>query len=131
MNIHEELFIKNFIVPQKCERYLSLFDSKKGRKKLIEGFYHLNDFNEEHATEVLPNMQFAEDIYKILKSKGASENCYVISANSELDQKEFSLFEILKEVVGFEGGTFLSCVAGKLGYHEGEDMGARYIFEKK
>lgn len=35
MNIHEEQFAKNFIVPEKRERYLSMLDSKKGRKKLI------------------------------------------------------------------------------------------------
>ena len=41
MNIHEEQFARNFIVTEKRERYLSMFDSKQGQKKLINGFYHL------------------------------------------------------------------------------------------
>ena len=41
------------------------------------------------------------------------------------------LLEALEKVFG-EGndGTFLSCVAGKLGYYEGEEVGARYILKK-
>ena len=131
MNIHEQLFIKSFIVSQKQERYLSMFGSKKGRRKLIKGFYHLNDLAEEHATEIPPNEHFAEDIYKILKVKGSPDVCYVISTNQELDKKELNLLEVLEKIVGDSNGTFISCIAGKLGYYKGESPGPRYIFEKK
>ncbi len=132
MNIHEELFARNFIVREKRERYLSIFDSKKGRKKLIKGFYHLNDLDEEHATEISPNKHFAEDIYKMLKAKGSPDICYIISTNQELDKNELNLLEVLEEIVGdCNDGTFISCIAGKLGYYEGESPGSRYIFEKK
>jgi hypothetical protein len=131
MNIHEELFAKNFIVPEKRERYLSMLVSKKGRKKLISGFYHLSDLEEKYATEVPPNEQRAENIYEKLKAKGSPDICYVISTNDEFDGKELTLIDVLEEIVGScEDGTFISCIAGKLEYYEGESMGARFIFEK-
>lgn len=132
MNIHEEQFAKHFIVPEKRERYLSMLNSKKGRKKLLDGFYHLRDLEEKYSKEVPPNHQWAEDIYKMLKEKGSPDVCYVISTNKELDGRELSLVDVLDEIVGTcHDGTFISCIAGKLGYYEGESMGARYIFEKK
>lgn len=132
MNINEELFIKNFIVKEKRERYLSMFDSKKGRKKLIADFYHLNDLEEKYAKEVPPNEQTAERIYEILKAKGSPEKCYIISTNNDFDGKELSLIEVLEEIVGdCNHGTFISCIAGKLGYYEGESAGVRFILEKE
>jgi len=38
MNIHEEQFARNFIVTEKRERYLSMFDSKQGQKKVNKRF---------------------------------------------------------------------------------------------
>lgn len=132
LNFHEEQFAKNFIVPEKRERYLSMLDSKKGRKKLIEGFYHIRDLEEKYATEVPSNEQRAENIYKMLKAKGSPDICYMISTNRKFDGEELPLIEVLEEIVGTcDDGTFISCIAGKLGYYEGETMGARYIFEKK
>ena len=131
MNLHEEQFIRNFIVPQKRERYLSMFESKKGRAKLIQDFYHLGDLEESLATELSPNEQSAEKIYEILKAKGSPDVCHVISTNDEIDGKEMPLIDVLKEIVGDgNDGTFISCIAGKLGYYEGEDIKTRYIFEK-
>ena len=49
MNIHEERFIRSFIVPRKQERYLSMFGTKRGRSKLIRGFYHLADLDIKYA----------------------------------------------------------------------------------
>lgn len=132
MNIHEELFARNFIVAEKRERYLFMLESKKGRKKLIAGFYHLSDLEEKYATEVPPSQQWAKNIYGMLKVKGSPDVCYMISTNEKLDGKESPLIDVLEEIAGdCNDGTFVSCIAGKLGYYEGESVGARYIFEKK
>ncbi len=131
MNIHEEQFARNFIIPEKRERYLSMLDSRKGRKKLIDGFYHLRDLEEKYATEVPPNEQWAENIYEMLKAKGSPNICYIISTDKEFDGKELPLTDVLGEIVGAcNDGTFISRIAGKLGYYEGESIGARFIFEK-
>ncbi len=68
----------------------------------------------------------------MLKAKGSPNICFIISTNIEFDRKELPLIDVLEKIVGTcDDGTFISCIAGKLGYYEGESMGARYIFEKK
>jgi len=130
MNVHEEQFARSFIVPEKRERYLSLLDSKRGRKKLRDGLYHCRDIDYRFAHLVPAGEQYAEAIERVLKSKGAPEKCYLFSAESEFDGREMFLSEALWEVVDSGSGTFVSCIAGKLGYFEFEDMGERYILEK-
>lgn len=132
MNVHEEQFIKTFIVSPKRERYTSLFGSSKGRSKMIQGFYHLHDLDERLATKISPGEQSVESIFRTLKSKAAPDLCYVISTNEKLDGKEAQLSEVLREIVGTcNDGTFISCIPGKLGYYEGEDIDTRLILEKK
>jgi len=130
MNVHEEQFARSFIVSEKRDRYLSLLDSKRGRKKLRDGLYHCRDLDERFAHLVPSGQQCSEHIERVLKSKGAPEKCYVFSADDEFDGREMPLSEALSEIVGFVPGTFISCIAGKLGYFEFEDMSERYILEK-
>jgi hypothetical protein len=65
----------------------------------------------------------------LLLGKGAGIKCWVISENAELDGKEIDLQTALKETVGRQMGTFISCTPGKLAYFEDED--GRYILERK
>jgi len=130
MNVHEEQFARSFIVPEKRDRYLSMLDSKRGRKKLRDGLYHCRDLDRRFAHLVPSGEQYSESIERVLKSKGAPEKCYILSADDEFDGREMSLSEALSEVVGFVPGTFISCIAGKLGYFEFEDMSERYVLEK-
>jgi hypothetical protein len=67
-------------------------------------------------------------LQKLLVEKGAGAKCWVISENSELDGKEIDLQTALKETIGYQMGTFISCIPGKLAYFEDED--GRYILER-
>jgi hypothetical protein len=49
----------------------------------------------------------------------------------KLLQKEKSLKAALTEIVGYGGGTFVSCIAGKLGYFESDEATDRFILERK
>ena len=130
MNIHEEQFARFFIKPEKSDRYLSMLDSKRGRKKLRDGLYHCRDLDSRFAHLVPSGEQYSTSIGRVLKSKGAPDTCYVFSADDEFDQREMLLSKALSEIVGFVPGTFISCIAGKLGYFEFEDMSRRYILER-
>jgi hypothetical protein len=66
---------------------------------------------------------------KLLVGKGAGIKCWVISENADLDGSEIDLEIALKETVGRQMGTFISCIPGKLDYFEDED--GRYILERK
>ena len=129
MNVHEEQFARSFIVSEKRARYLELLDSERGRKKLVWGLDHCKDLDMRFAHLIPPNQQTVDSIERILKSKGAPDRCYVISSGDEIDAKEMLLSEALQKTVGW-GGTFISCVAGKLGYFEFDEPSERYILEK-
>ncbi len=74
--------------------------------------------------------QDAETIAALLKRLGAPDCCYVVAADKHLDGQMHDLIEALDEVVGFLGGTVISCVPGRLLYFEGEDRGERYVLSR-
>jgi|SRR5215213_4854407 len=130
MNLHEEEFARAFIVPGKQERYLSMLQSLKGRARLLAQFPHCKDLNMKYATLVPAGQQNARAIAKLLANKGAPELCHVISADGDIDNRELPLANALEQTVGMNMGTFISCIPGKLGYFEFEDIGQRYIFAR-
>lgn len=130
MNQHEEKFAREFIIPEKRDRYVSLIGSAKGRKKIVADFHHIEDLDERYAKLIPSNQQSAESIYRLLKEKGAPQLCYIMSDDSSIDRKEMPLREAISKVEGSNFGTLVSCIAGRLAYFETEDMSGRYILEK-
>ena len=49
---------------------------------------------------------------------------------SDLDRQRVDLRAALDEIVGWEPGTFISCVAGKLAYYEGEYKNERHLLQR-
>ena len=65
MNAHEEQFALAFIMPEKRDRYLSMLDSKRGRKKLRDGLYHCRDLDSRFAHLVPTGEQSANSIERV------------------------------------------------------------------
>ena len=130
MNLHEEQFARAFIVQEKRERYLSMLQRPKDRARLLAKFPHCKDLNMKYATLVPAGQQSADAIAKLLVNKGAPELCHLISADPDFDNRELPLHDALAETVGMNMGTFISCIPGRLGYFEFEDIGERYIFAR-
>ncbi len=126
----EEQFIKAFILPSKRDRYITKLSSKKGRRKFTDRFCHSLDYDPRFASIIELSNKGADEIYDSLKSKGAPDKCHIISDLEELDAREMSLKAALREVVGYNSGTVIICIPGKLAYYEGEDVKARYILSK-
>ena len=127
MDYHEEMFARNFIKTDKKERYLALLQSAKGRSKLAFGLNHCSDIDMRYASLVPTEYQSEAGIYELLKKKGASDKCHVMSSNPMIDGEDIPLIEALKSTIGRGMGTFISCIPGRLGYFEFEDPGKRYI----
>ena len=125
---HEEALIKAFIPTHRQERFLEIIAKPKKRAKLLTQLYHFDDLNPKFMVAIPPNQQNPSSLVKLLKAKGAGSVCYVMSTNSLLDGKEVELETALKETVGSQEGTLISCVPGRLGYFEDED--GRYILER-
>jgi hypothetical protein len=125
---HEEALIKAFIPTHRQERFLEIIAKPKKRAKFLTQLYHFDDLNPKFMIAIPPRQQKPSSLVKLLKAKGAGSMCYVISTNSLLDGKEVELEVALKETVGSQEGTLISCLPGRLGYFEDED--GRYILER-
>ena len=125
---HEQLLIRAFILPQRRERYLEMIAKPKRRQAFAESLAHFKHLDMRFAVRIPPHLQHANEIAKILKSKGAFASCCALSECSEIDGKDILLEVALQAVVGAGMGTFLSCVPGKLAYFKDEDQ--RWILER-
>jgi hypothetical protein len=125
---HEEELIKAFFLPTKRERYLEMVAKPKKRKKFLLELSHFKALDPRYCFTVPKVEHTAEQIAAFLTRKRAPASCTVISENSLLDGKEMSLLQALRKVVGYQMGTFVSCVPGQLAYFEDED--GRWILER-
>ncbi len=125
---HEQGLVKAFLLPQRQERYLELLSKSKRRKDLTREFAHFKHLDPRWVVEIMPRFQHAKEIFRILREKGASETCYCLSEDDELDRKSVLLTQALSTIVGRGIGTFLSCLPGRLAYFEDEDQ--RCILER-
>ena len=127
---HESEFIKRFISPEKRGRYLSLVETRKGRKKFVGALDHFDVLDTRYARLLPPSIQTLVHIEALLRQKGAPECCHVISSNEDIDDREMLLSEALQQIIGRGSGSVVSCVPGKLAYFEGEEQNQRYILER-
>ena len=126
----EEAFVRAFVAPSKQDRILGFLRNDKGRRKVLLSLPHFPHFDSRFAHRIASRLQTPQAILAALKSKQAPDICYVISAHPSLDQTKQALAEVLDEVVGWQGGTILSCVPGRLAYYEGEHRGDRLLLER-
>jgi len=129
---HLEECIKSFFKNNRIERYLTFTQKKKGIEKIRNELSHefIANIKNEYLFLVPQKNQNIEDITNILKEKGASEKCFILSCNSKLNNKEIKLSEALLQTIGNSEGTLIFCLLGKLLYYEGEEYGERYIIYK-
>lgn len=125
---HEEALVRAFIPSHRQERFLEIIAKPKKRAKLLNELSHFKALNPKFMVAIPPNQRNPAALVKLLRSKGAGSTCYVMSENSTLDGKEVDLEAALKETVGGQMGTLISCVPGRLGYFEDED--GRCILER-
>ena len=131
---HEAAVIRAFVQRDKQERFLGFLANPKNRKKFTESLSHFRWFDQRFAASIQwkvdqdpkltpwgKHVSGIENIYRLLKSKGAGLTCWAMSEDSEIDGRELDLREALEHVSGRQIGTILSCVPGKLAYFESED----------
>ncbi len=125
---HEEAVVRAFILPTKRDRYLEFLTRPQGRTKFIAELAHFKHLNPKFAFRIPGGQRNPASLRELLTSKGAGPKCWVISENRELDGREMDLEAALKETIGYQMGSFISCVPGKLAYCEDED--GRFILQR-
>ena len=127
---HETALINAFIIPAKRARLTRLLRNPKRRSKIIATLYHFHDLDPRFLVEIAPSDQRNDAILAFLIKRGAPRLCHLISTDRDLDGRDLPLAEALDEIVSFGEGTLVSCIPGRLGYFEGEEMKDRYILDR-
>lgn len=127
----EEATIDAFIDRSQQRRIRSLITRKKGRLKFIGMLAHALKLNEKTSTLIPANQQNTESILKLLRDKGAREECYVISEDSEIDGTSQQLIHAMDQVMGLGTAAIISCIPGVLGFYQGGDKNERYLLHSK
>ena len=117
----EILFFRTFVVKSRRDRYVNLLQTQKGKKKFLTYIDHFKDFDKNFVVQISGSNQNKVSLYNNLVNMGAPENCYIICDDLEYDQKTIPLKIALDSLFGSGMSYILICVAGKLGYYEGED----------
>ena len=125
---HERQLILSFILPARQERYLLLLANSKRREDITRTLAHFKHLDERYTVQISPRLQHTPEILGLLKAKGAPDVCFAISEDEEFDGRKIPLTSALRSIVGRGISTFLSCIAGRLGYFEDEDQ--RWILER-
>lgn len=129
----EQEVVRNFFVKNYQERVIFELNSNKKRRNVFSRLCHNYD-------KLLDNRYMEErsesnylDIFRILKSYGASKSCYVLSYNSLIDGKYMELDKALHIAVGYGMPSLIVCESNQLAYFEAEQIqGAppRYILRR-
>ena len=128
---HEEATVRAFIQKSKQERCIQFLASPKHRRKFTSELAHFKWLDERFAHPILPSRAHTvKEIAALLRSKGAGPTVHVISEDSKIDGKELGLEEAISQVTGGGMGTILSCIPGKLGYFEDEDVKSSRLLER-
>lgn len=124
--------MRAFIVADRRVKYLEALPNPKRRSKVLDRLnHHIDDIDSKYRISVSPEQHTASAIEKLLRSRGAPSQCHVMSSSTRLDGREMLLSDALKDVIGYQMGTLISCIPGQLAFYESEELKTRYILERK
>jgi hypothetical protein len=127
----EEATIRAFLQKSKQERCVQFLANPKHRHKFTSELCHFKWLEDRFAKPIPPSTAHtAQEIASLLRSKGAGATVHVISEDSTIDGKELDLDQAMHHIWGRQIGTILSCIPGKLGYFEDEEMRSRRLLER-
>ena len=111
----ERKIVDGFVLEGRRER--AIFELMSSRKRehflwYIESFLDPSYIHRVKACDI-------EHVYPILKSKGASDDCYILSLKKEQDGIIVPLKQVMTED-DYQGTRLVSCIHGKLAYMLGE-----------
>ena len=127
----EATLISTFVSPIKRKHLIEILANPKRRHRATESLAHFHDLDPSAVVPLETADQTPAAIETALRSRGAGDNCHVISENRAIDGKTLSLKVALEKVVAQGMGTLLSCVPGELAYYEGRGPSDRCILARR
>ncbi len=131
----ESEFVAAFVLPARRERLTFELQSRTKRSRFFDKRSHRYfDYLDERLASAIA-LGDPVSIGKMLRRKGAPENCHVMSGVlRDLDGRDVPLFEALSAIVGSGMPGIVICRPRQLAYFEAEqESGAppRYILERR
>ena len=130
MNDHEGGFLAFLAEPTKRRLETLLELGEKRRRDVRELLHHSVRLDARFAKHLTGSEAFSGPVEALLRKRGAPSACYVLAANSNLDGREMLLGEALEAIIGMGEGAFVSCIPGRLGFYEYEDMKSSYLLSR-
>ena len=130
MDDHERGFVTFLAEPTKrrVETLLDLGQKRRGDVRAL--LDHAVRLNPNFSQRLSGNEAFSASVNALLRVRGAPPSCYVLAADPRLDGREMPLAEALEVIVGKGNGAFVSCIPGRLGFYEFEDMKSSYLLSR-
>ena len=130
MNDHERGYLA-FLAEPTRRRWEALLElGEKRRRDVRELLHHSVRLDPRFAQHLTGGDAFYGPVEAMLRKRGAPPTCYVLAANSDIDGREMPLGEALEAVTGMGNGAFVSCIPGRLGFYEYEDMKSSYLLSR-
>jgi hypothetical protein len=125
MNDHERGSLAFLAEPtrRRMEILLELGEKRRGDVRSL--LPHWVRFDPRFAQHLTGSQAFPGHVEALLRKRGAPSICYVLG--SDLDGSEMPLNEALDAIIGMGNGAFVSCIPGRLGFHEYARMKSSYL----
>lgn len=130
LNVHELGFAEFLAEPSRRRVKVLLELGPKRRQGLRDLLDHSVKLDPAYCRPLRGGEAYPIMIERSLRRLNAPDTCYVISSDDSLDGCELPLRRALEDVSGSDHGTYISCVPGKLGYFEYEDMNSAFLLNK-
>lgn len=131
MNEHESGFLQFIAEPGRRRMQTLLGLGPKRRSDVRALLDHAIVLDDHLATRLEGKGTSAVQVEALLLGHGAPRTCYVISSDKKLDGREMLLRDALTDVVSSGFGAFVSCIPGRLGYFEYEDVRSAYLLHER
>tara|TARA_R110002051_G_scaffold225076_3_gene288036 strand:+ start:10359 stop:10769 length:411 start_codon:yes stop_codon:yes gene_type:complete len=130
MNEHERGFLAFLAEPTK-RRIETLLELGEKRRGDVRGMlHHAVRLDPRYCQHLMGSEAFSGPVEAALRKSGAPSTCYVLAANRDLDGRQMPLREALGAIKGMGNGAFVSCIPGRLGFYEYEDIKSSYLLSK-
>jgi hypothetical protein len=122
MNDYERGFLE-FLEGADRRRIGRLLELGRKRRREVRSLLdHAVQLDPRFSLHLTGTEAFPGPLAARLRKLGAPANCYLLAANGELDAREMPLGEALDSIIGMGNGAFVSCIPGRLGLYEYEDI---------
>ncbi|MDZ4392792.1 hypothetical protein [Cypionkella sp.] len=130
MNEHERGFLAFLSEPtrRRIETLLELGEKRRGDVR--ELLHHSVRLDPRYCQHLTGSEAFPAPVEAALRTRGAPPTCYVLAANSDLDGRQMPLGDALSAIMGMGNGAFVSCIPGRLGLFQYEDIKSSYLLSK-